>query len=65
MYFGMNFIFCHSFFFKFFLTLRAMLFYRYHRLNAARRLARENNYKGAMFPWQSASNGEEEHKKFI
>lgn len=38
---------------------RSLLLYRYRRLNAARRLARQAGYKGAMFPWQSASNGEE------
>ncbi|MCD6413651.1 MAG: glycoside hydrolase family 65 protein, partial [Elusimicrobia bacterium] len=39
---------------------RASLLYRYRRLKAARRYARENGYKGAMFPWQSASSGLEE-----
>jgi len=38
---------------------RSLLLYRYRRLNAARRLAQQAGYKGAMFPWQSASNGEE------
>ncbi|WP_133137568.1 glycoside hydrolase family 65 protein [Legionella rowbothamii] len=43
---------------------RSMLMYRYHRLNSARQLAREKGYQGAMFPWQSASNGEEETQQF-
>jgi trehalose 6-phosphate phosphatase len=38
---------------------RAMLAYRYHRLPAARRAARAAGHAGAMYPWQSASNGEE------
>ncbi|MDF2867515.1 MAG: Trehalose 6-phosphate phosphorylase [Gammaproteobacteria bacterium] len=38
---------------------RSLLLYRYRRLNAARRLAKQAGYAGAMFPWQSASNGEE------
>lgn len=38
---------------------RSLLLYRYRRLNAARRLARQAGYKGAMYPWQSGSNGEE------
>lgn len=39
---------------------RSLLLYRYHRLNAARKLARQNGHKGAMYPWQSGSNGREE-----
>ena len=39
---------------------RSLLKYRYRRLDAARRLAREAGYEGAMYPWQSGSNGEEE-----
>jgi len=39
---------------------RSMLMYRYRRLDAARRYAAENGFKGAMFPWQSGSTGEEE-----
>ena len=41
-------------------TARAMLLYRYFRLHTARELAQQNQFEGAMFPWQSASNGEEE-----
>ncbi|MDD3311577.1 beta-phosphoglucomutase family hydrolase [Pseudodesulfovibrio sp.] len=39
---------------------RALLLYRYNRLDAARRHARENGYAGAMFPWQTADDGGEE-----
>ncbi|MCX6178713.1 MAG: HAD-IA family hydrolase [Chlorobiales bacterium] len=43
---------------------RSLLMYRYRRLNEARAAAAEAGYKGAMFPWQSASNGQEETQKF-
>ena len=39
---------------------QSTLLYRYRRLEQARKYARENGYKGAMFPWQSGSTGEEE-----
>lgn len=39
---------------------RSLLRYRYRRLPAARRLASEAGYEGAMFPWQSGSDGSEE-----
>ncbi|CAM4201778.1 glycosyl hydrolase family 65 protein [Vreelandella rituensis] len=39
---------------------RALLLYRYERLHWARRAARGAGYKGAMFPWQSGSDGREE-----
>jgi trehalose/maltose hydrolase-like predicted phosphorylase len=39
---------------------RELLMYRYRRLGEARAAAREAGYKGAMFPWQSGSDGEEE-----
>ncbi len=39
---------------------RSVLMYRYRRLDAARDCAREHGYKGAMFPWQSGSDGSEE-----
>ncbi len=48
-----------------FLTLRlpeltrGLLRYRYRRLGAARWAAREAGYDGAIFPWQSGSNGVE------
>ncbi len=38
---------------------RNLLLYRYRRLNAARKIAREKGYQGAMFPWESADTGEE------
>lgn len=39
---------------------RALLMYRYRRLPEARYAAAKEGYKGAMFPWQSGSNGREE-----
>jgi beta-phosphoglucomutase family hydrolase len=39
---------------------KALLMYRYRRLDGARRYARENGYRGAMYPWQTADGGEEE-----
>ena len=39
---------------------RALLLYRYRRLDAARRAAREAGYSGALYPWQSDSDGREE-----
>jgi HAD superfamily hydrolase (TIGR01509 family) len=39
---------------------RALLLYRYRRLDEARRLASVAGYRGALFPWQSASTGREE-----
>jgi len=39
---------------------KALLMYRYRRLPQAREYAKENGYKGAMFPWQSGTTGEEE-----
>ncbi|MGK2942582.1 MAG: beta-phosphoglucomutase family hydrolase [Immundisolibacter sp.] len=39
---------------------RALLMYRYRRLGEARAAAAAAGYKGAMFPWQSGSNGQEE-----
>ena len=38
---------------------RSLLLYRYHRLDAARELARAAGHAGAMFPWQSGSDGRE------
>jgi len=52
-----------------FLTLRlptltqALLRYRYRRLPEARRAAREAGLRGAMFPWQSGSDGREESQR--
>ena len=39
---------------------RALLTYRYRRLGEARAAAQAAGYKGAMFPWQSGSDGQEE-----
>ncbi len=39
---------------------RELLMYRYRRLGEARAAAREAGYKGALFPWQSGSDGTEE-----
>jgi trehalose/maltose hydrolase-like predicted phosphorylase len=39
---------------------RGLLLYRYRRLAEARAAAREAGYRGAMFPWQSGSDGSEE-----
>jgi trehalose/maltose hydrolase-like predicted phosphorylase len=39
---------------------RALLLYRFRRLGAARRAAGELGKAGAMFPWQSGSDGREE-----
>ncbi len=43
---------------------RSLLLYRYRRLNKAREYARKFGYRGAMYPWQSASTGEEETQTF-
>ena len=39
---------------------REFLLYRYRRLDEARAAATEAGYKGAMYPWQSGSDGQEE-----
>ena len=39
---------------------QGLLMYRYRRLDEARALARAAGYRGAMYPWQSGSDGEEE-----
>jgi alpha,alpha-trehalase len=52
-----------------FLTLRLpevarnLLMYRYRRLPEARRAGRAAGFRGAMFPWQSGSNGREESQR--
>ena len=43
---------------------RALLMYRYRRLDEARAAARDAGYRGAMFPWQSGSDGQEETQAF-
>ncbi len=39
---------------------RSVLLYRYQRLGAARQNAVRHGFKGAMYPWQSGTTGEEE-----
>lgn len=41
-------------------VVKSVLLYRYRRLDKAREYAEEYGYKGAMFPWQSGSDGREE-----
>lgn len=41
-------------------TAKAILMYRCRRLDKAREYAKKHGYKGAMFPWQSGSDGTEE-----
>jgi trehalose/maltose hydrolase-like predicted phosphorylase len=43
---------------------RSLLMYRYRRLGEARAAAERAGLKGAMFPWQSGSDGEEETQAF-
>ncbi|HEJ83531.1 MAG TPA: glycoside hydrolase family 65 protein [Desulfobacteraceae bacterium] len=42
---------------------RSLLMYRYRRINEARAAARQEGYRGAMYPWQSGSNGREETQR--
>ena len=42
---------------------RSLLMYRYRRLDAARANARQAGYAGAMYPWQSGSDGREESQR--
>ena len=42
---------------------RELLMYRYRRLDEARAAAREAGFSGAMFPWQSGSEGKEETQR--
>jgi alpha,alpha-trehalase len=42
---------------------RALLMYRARRLQRARRNAEEAGFRGAMFPWQSGSDGREETQR--
>ena len=39
---------------------RELLMYRYRRLDEARASAKESGFRGAMYPWQSGSDGKEE-----
>ncbi|GAB3975533.1 glycosyl hydrolase family 65 protein [Actinoallomurus acanthiterrae] len=41
-------------------VVRSLLLYRWHRLPAARQAAREAGHTGAMYPWQSGSDGRDE-----
>jgi trehalose/maltose hydrolase-like predicted phosphorylase len=43
---------------------RSLLLYRYRRLDEARAAAKRAGYAGAMFPWQSGSDGQEETQEF-
>lgn len=36
-----------------------LLMYRFHRLDAARKIATEKSYKGTLFPWESADTGKD------
>jgi trehalose-phosphatase len=42
------------------LIARGLLLYRYRRIGEARHAASERGYRGAMYPWQSGSDGEEQ-----
>lgn len=42
---------------------RALKMYRFRRLPKARRAARKAGYRGAMYPWQSGSDGREETQR--
>jgi len=42
---------------------RELLMYRYRRIGMARALARDAGYRGAMYPWQSGSDGKEETQR--
>jgi trehalose/maltose hydrolase-like predicted phosphorylase len=42
---------------------RALLHYRFRRLPEARQAARAAGYEGAMYPWQSGSDGREETQR--
>ena len=42
---------------------RSLLRYRYRRLPEARHAAKQAGYSGAMFPWQSGSDGREESQR--
>ena len=46
-------------------TARALLEYRYHTLDAARRKASAFGFRGAMYPWESADTGDETTPKAV
>ena len=43
----------------------SLLKYRYRRLNEARLLAKANEFRGALYPWQSGSDGSEETPELV
>jgi beta-phosphoglucomutase family hydrolase len=45
-------------------TAKSVLLYRYRRLDKAREYAAANGYRGAMFPWQSGSDGSETTQRY-
>jgi hypothetical glycosyl hydrolase len=45
-------------------TAKKLLKYRFFRLAGAKEKARQNNYRGALFPWESALTGYEETPKY-
>ena len=45
-------------------TAKKLLKYRFFRLAGAKEKARQNNYRGALFPWESALTGYEETQKY-
>ncbi|MCK4751006.1 MAG: glycoside hydrolase family 65 protein, partial [Bacteroidales bacterium] len=40
--------------------VKSILMYRYRRIGEARKYAKQQGYEGAMYPWQSGSDGREE-----
>lgn len=44
-------------------TAKQLLMYRYNRLDKAKENAKESNYEGAMYPWQSGLDGSEDTQK--
>ncbi|KJH70523.1 beta-phosphoglucomutase [Aliterella atlantica] len=44
---------------------RNLLSYRYYNLDGARRKAHEAGYEGAMYPWESASTGDEVTPRWV
>jgi kojibiose phosphorylase len=44
---------------------RALLMYRYHTLDAARRKAKAHGYEGALYAWESADTGDEVTPKTV
>ena len=45
------------------LITRGLLLYRYRRIGEAREAARRAGYRGAMYPWQSGSDGQEQTQR--